>query len=132
MTDPKALAETLDDLLSRCASGPVAEITRDGTAITPGSLPGKLEQFLSEYIAHPEYSAEANIVMSAVMQDFGTRVFRRFFLAGLNQKDCDTDLAQNRYDLLAARGLLTALAAECANTPFIPQATTRLLSRIAN
>jgi hypothetical protein len=130
MTD---LLEILKQLLVGCASSPAALATfHDQTIITDNPLPQRLEQFLTEYHAHPEYEAEADKVMSDVMRDFGARVFWRLLVAGLRRKEGDTDLAQNKSDVLSAEHLLKELQFECINTPFVPQGATDLLGRVAN
>jgi hypothetical protein len=70
--------------------------------------------------------------MSAVMQDFGLRVYRMLLVAGLHRPRCDIDLAQNKADLVALANLLKTLAVECLNTSFIPRGTVELISRGAN
>ena len=136
MADPN-LAEVLDDFLTKCTLTPAGEITRNGTPITAEllagrRLPKRLEQFLAEYIANPEYSAQGRIVMSSMLQDFGARMFRRLLHIGLNRRQCETDQAQNVQDVAFAGRLLRELASECAHTPFLPRDAAELLGRIAN
>src|SRR5438874_13798947 len=113
MADAKALAATLNDLLDECATTPAdllvgrtatpaAALTRKGTAISAeliaGSpLPKELEQFLAEYIAFPEHSAQFKLFLSSTMQEFGTRMFCRLLVAGLHRRKYETDLSQNKH-----------------------------------
>jgi|SRR6516162_10185770 len=132
MADPRHVALILEKLLRGCENTPAAAITRASLPRAEGPLPARLEQFLVKRIEHPERSAEADLVMSDIMQDFGARVFRQFLAWGLSRKECETDLAQNREDVRYAESLLTALACECTNTPMLPRATAELLKRVAN
>jgi hypothetical protein len=128
MADLRALI--LEKLLRGCERTPAALVTRQSLPPDKGPLPERLEQFLDEYIKHQDLPCQA--VMSATMQDFGSRVFRRLLSAGTNRKKADTDITQNRHDVRAASGLLMELASECQNTPFLPPAAAQLLSRVAN
>jgi hypothetical protein len=127
MADPRMLA-ALDYLLAECVlTSPLGVST--SKQLANDRLPEPLEQFLAEYTAHP---AEAGIAMSGMLHDLGARVFRSLLIAGLKRRQCDTDLAQNREDSLCAAHLLSQLAVECVNTPFVPQATAEVVSRVAN
>jgi hypothetical protein len=122
----------LEKLMRGCESTPAALVTRESLAPAEGPLPEGLERFLNEYIAHPKRRPGIGAVMSATMADFGSRVFRHLLSVGTNRKSCDTDLNQNRHDVLAAANLLLMLAGECHHTAFLPRETGELLSRVAN
>jgi hypothetical protein len=125
-------AVILEKLLRDCESTDAALVTRQSLPPAKGPLPEPLGQFLDEYIARPSEHAPAEVVMRAVMADFGVRLFRQLLAAGRNRRDCDTDEEQDSQDALAAADLLKALAVECQNTPFVPLATAQLLARTAN
>jgi hypothetical protein len=148
MADPKALAETLNELLDECATttadwllgcanSPRANATRDATPITAelladGRLPKPLERLLAEYIAHPEHSPEVHLAVSSAMQEFGLRMFRRLTHLGLNRRERETDQAQNDQDVAFAAHLLRGLSDECDRTPFMARGAAELLGRVAN
>jgi hypothetical protein len=137
--DPNAvLVKRLDHLLSKCAScrhipdaypTPAADATFRSDIIPSKPLPERLQQFVAESPQHP---AEADLVMAGAMQDFGVRIFRRLLIAGLSRKTCETDLTQNKHDVLMAEHLLRQMTVECANTPFLPATTGELLGRVAS
>jgi hypothetical protein len=122
----------LEKLLRGCESTDAALVTRGALPRGKGPLPERLEQFLDGYIKRPAERAVDEVAMRAAMADFGTRVFRHLLATGMNREDCETDLAQNTHDVLAAANLLRMLAAECHHTAFLPRATGELLSRTAN
>jgi hypothetical protein len=126
------LDSILEKLLRGCEKTPAALVTRAFSAAAEGPLPEPLGQFVDGYVERPAEREAAEAVMRAVMADFGTRVFRHLLAAGVNRKACDTDLAQNRHDLIAAGHLLRELVNECHNTPVLPRTSGELLARIAN
>ena len=124
---PPDLYAVLEKLLRGCEGPPAAVDNHDPLPSAKGPLPKRLEQLLTEY-TEPLVQA----VMSELMKDFGSRVFRVLLRAGMNREDWDTDLAQNQHDLWVAADLLLRLAIECSNTPILPRTTGELLHRIAN
>jgi hypothetical protein len=92
-------------------------------------------EFIKRIFRGKEAMPTEDLVLAILSQPevaFGIRVYPLFRNGGIRRQVMDTDLDQNRHDVLRAERLLLELAVQCHNTLSMPPETTELLGRITN